>query len=88
MKPVEGAQLANRPNGGPGPEEMAQQTEQENRILALLDTLPKNKRQVLLLKFQQGLSYAEISQITGFTVTNVGFLIHTGLLTLRVKLGS
>ncbi len=86
MKPVEG--LADRPNGRPGPEEMAQRAEQQNRIHDLLEKLPEKNKRVLLLKFQRGLSYKEIASETGLTVSNVGFLIHTGILALRAELGS
>ena len=51
-----------------------------------LGGLPSNQQEVLRLKFQHGLSYKEISGVTGLTVTNVGFLIHTGLKTLRARL--
>ncbi len=40
------------------------------------------------LKFQGGLSYKQISEVTSLTVTNVGFLIHTGLKTLRQRLSA
>jgi RNA polymerase sigma-70 factor (ECF subfamily) len=43
---------------------------------------------VLYLKFQQGLSYKEIGKVTGHSVSNVGFLIHTGMKTLRGKVAS
>jgi RNA polymerase sigma-70 factor (ECF subfamily) len=38
------------------------------------------------LKFQGGLSYREISRVTGLTVSHVGVLIHTGLKSIRTKL--
>ena len=38
------------------------------------------------VKFQNDLSYKEISDITGLTVTNVGFLLHVGLKKLRTLL--
>jgi RNA polymerase sigma-70 factor (ECF subfamily) len=50
--------------------------------------LPANQREVLYLKFQQGLSYKEIGKVTGHSVSNVGFLIHTGMKTLRGKVAS
>ena len=43
----------------------------------------ENQREVVRLKFQAGLSYAEISRVTGHSVSNVGFLLHTALKTLR-----
>jgi RNA polymerase sigma factor (sigma-70 family) len=55
-------------------------------IYKLLAGLPTNQQEVVRLKFQNGLSYKEISQVTGHTVTNVGFLLHTALKTLREKL--
>jgi RNA polymerase sigma-70 factor (ECF subfamily) len=49
----------------------------------LLDSLPKNQREVVYLKFQCDLSYKEISEVTRLTVSNVGFLIHTALKNIR-----
>ena len=55
-------------------------------LLQTLETLPPNQREVIRLKFLHGHSYREISQLTQLTEGNVGFLIHTGLKTLRRKL--
>jgi RNA polymerase sigma factor (sigma-70 family) len=56
------------------------------QVLRLVETLPKNQREVIVLKFQHDLSYKEISEITKLSVTNVGFLIHTAIKTLRKEL--
>ena len=37
------------------------------------------------MKFQNDLSYQQISEITKLSVSNVGVLIHTALKTLRQK---
>lgn len=50
--------------------------------------LSKRQQEVLVLKFQNDLSYKEISQITGLSVSNVGYLIHEGVQNLRKNLGS
>lgn len=73
---------------GPGlqPDEHAQQQERFIRLMELLKRLPENQREVILLKFQQGLSYQEIQRITGLSTGNIGFLIHTGLHRLRTIL--
>jgi len=55
------------------------------RVLALLDTIPAKQREAIRLKFQGGLSYAEIARVTDCSVGYVGFLIHTGLKALREK---
>ncbi len=55
-------------------------------ILRIVATLPKNQREVIRLKFEHDLSYKEIAAITGLSATNVGFLIHTAIQTLRKAL--
>ena len=57
-----------------------------SHVLRVMETLPKNQREVLRLKFQCDLSYKEISEITKLSVTNVGFLIHTAIKTLRKEM--
>jgi RNA polymerase sigma factor (sigma-70 family) len=52
-------------------------------VLQILETLPRNQREVVHLKFQGGLSYKEISAITGLSTSNVGFLLHTAVRTIR-----
>ncbi len=48
--------------------------------------LPESEREVLRLKFQHGLSYAEIAGVTGQPVGTVGWLVHKGIRSLRGKL--
>jgi RNA polymerase sigma-70 factor (ECF subfamily) len=52
----------------------------------VVQTLPKNQREVIYLKFQCDLSYKEISDITKLSVTNVGFLIHTAVRNIRQQM--
>jgi RNA polymerase sigma factor (sigma-70 family) len=56
------------------------------QILQFVETLPKNQREVIYLKFQCDLSYKEISSITNLSVTNVGFLIHTAVRAIRKQM--
>jgi RNA polymerase sigma-70 factor (ECF subfamily) len=58
------------------------------RILDALETLPPNQREVVYLKFQGGLSYKEISAVTGLSVSNVGFLLHTAVRAIRRQLSA
>jgi RNA polymerase sigma factor (sigma-70 family) len=68
------------------PHQKVEQGESTGLALETLETLPANQKEVLRLKFQHGLSYREIASITSLTVTNVGFLIHTGLKTIRQRM--
>jgi len=70
----------------PSPPELAEHRESAARVLDLLETLPASQREAIRLKFQNGFSYREISRISGQSVTNVGYLIHIGLKTLRGQL--
>ncbi len=67
----------------PDPSELAERRDATARVVDLLETLPASQREVIRLKFQNGFSYQEISRISGYSVSNVGYLIHTGLKTLR-----
>jgi RNA polymerase sigma factor (sigma-70 family) len=67
----------------PDPAEQAERRDLSARVLSLMDSLPLNQREVIRLKFQNGFSYQEISRISGHSVSNVGFLIHAGMKTLR-----
>ena len=83
MKPLDEAQLDARPSPARSPAAEAAHRDLSGRVLAMLATLPCHQQEVVRLKFQNGLSYQEISRITRLTVGNVGFLIHTALKTLR-----
>ena len=75
-------------DAGPGAD--LERREALSQVLRLLETIPGDQQEVIRLKFQNGFSYREISGVTGLSVSNVGFLMHTGLKTLRqrVRAGS
>ncbi len=65
------------------PDRVADWDERIAQVMNALDRISDNQRQVIRLKFQQGMSYKEISEATGLASGNVGFLLHTGLKRLR-----
>ncbi len=48
----------------------------------LLNQLPVRDREVVILKIYEEKSYREISEITGLTESNVGYILHHSLKTL------
>ena len=74
------------PSPAPDPAAATEHADSAAEVLRSLDHLPDPQREAILLKFAHNLSYKEIAQVTGHTVSNVGFLIHTGLKTLRTRL--
>ncbi len=65
------------------PDQAAETRDSAARVLEFLDQLPTNQQEVIRLKFQNELSYREIAEVTGLTVSNVGFLLHVGIKQLR-----
>lgn len=86
MKPLEAAGMDTQASLEPSPATQAERRDLNTLALQVLATLPPHQQEVVRLKFQNGLSYQEISRITRLTVTNVGFLIHTALKNLRHEL--
>jgi len=86
MNPVTEAELEVFENPAPSPSEAAQKRETTSQIGHILKSLPPRQREVIHLKFQQNLSYREIGEITGNTVSYVGVLIHTAIKTIRESL--
>ena len=75
-----------RPCTAPDPSAVIEQRENADSIFELLEALSPNQREVIRLKFQNDLSYREIADVTKLSVTNIGFLLHTGLKKLRALL--
>ncbi len=85
MKPLTEQDAQARPADTATPHEAAEQAEEASQVSAALADLPANQQEVLRLKFQSDFSYKQIAGITGLSVTNVGFLIHTGIKKLRTQ---
>jgi RNA polymerase sigma-70 factor (ECF subfamily) len=51
-----------------------------------LGALDERSREVLKLKFEENLSYREISAKTGLSVSNVGYLLHQALKVIAAEL--
>jgi len=61
----------------------SEQNERSRKVWQVLRLLPQNQQEIVRLKFQNDLSYREIAEITGLSVSNVGVLLHYALLKLR-----
>ncbi|MBN1444345.1 MAG: sigma-70 family RNA polymerase sigma factor [Planctomycetes bacterium] len=77
--------VAAREDQAPAPSAVERQ-EMADLVTEKLLGLPPRQRDVLILKVQEEKSYREISEITGLTTSNVGYLIHQGLKTLAANL--
>ena len=69
------------------PEAALLQSEERERLLKLIRHLPPERQQLLILKFVEHLSNAEIGQVMGRTEGAIKSLYHRTLLSLRDELG-
>ncbi len=83
MEPLSDVDLAVRPAADPDPASQSERCDRLQAVAHLLTELPERQQELIRLKFQEDLSYKEISAITALSVSNVGFLLHTGIQTLR-----
>ena len=56
------------------------------RLMEHVKALPKNKQEVVRLRFHGNHSYQQISEITGLSVGNVGFILNAAMHHLRDKM--
>jgi RNA polymerase sigma-70 factor (ECF subfamily) len=71
---------------GRDPASLAELRDTSRVVLLALEQLPEKQQEVVRLKYQNELSYREISQVTGLSVSNVGFILHAALKSIREKL--
>ncbi|GAB4505566.1 MAG: hypothetical protein Fur0043_25620 [Anaerolineales bacterium] len=69
------------------PETQLVHTEEQEALLRLIRKLPPDRQHLLILKFVENLSNAEIGQIMGRSEGAVKSLYHRTLLTLRDQIG-
>jgi len=82
LAPDSGAEAANTATA-PLQDVQAEQNRQKKSVAEALTSLSDKQQEVIRLKFQAGLSYREIARVTGYSVTNVGYLLHTAIEKLR-----
>ncbi|MFD2444743.1 RNA polymerase sigma factor [Bacillus sp. CGMCC 1.16607] len=66
------------------PEIILLKKEEERQIKSLIHTLPEEERMIILLRFVNELSYEEISELLGITVSNVGIKLYRAKKKMRV----
>lgn len=69
-----------------GPAEQAEAQDQQDHLLGLVSALPHAQREVVQLRFQGGLAYKDIAEVTGHSVSYVGVLLHEAMKHLREQM--
>jgi RNA polymerase sigma-70 factor (ECF subfamily) len=77
---------ADTPDPQPLPDEQIARWEGIGLVRLSLETLDDRSRELVKLKFNENLSYKEMSARTGLTVSHVGYLLHHALKTMADEL--
>ena len=85
MHPLNDVQADSRPSRETNQADAMENREAAGRIQKMLCDLPDNQQEVIRLKVEHDLSYREIGKVMGISVSNVGYLIHQGMKTLRQR---
>ncbi len=80
--------LLRLPGPGDNPERTVERNEEQEALLAAIRRLPPDRQQLLILKFGERLSNAEIGRIMGRTEGAIKSLYHRTLIALREDLRS
>ena len=70
----------------PLPDEYLEKMEAIGQARLSLEVLDSRSRELIRLKFEEGLSYKEISQRANLSISNVGYLLHHALKDLAAAL--
>ena len=76
------------PSPDSGPQAKVERRQTLSRLQQLVEDLPEREREAVRLKFGGGLSYQEIADTMQLSVSNVGFILHSAMKTLRTELRS
>lgn len=63
--------------------QMPEEEIEKNEIFGVINDFPPEQQEIFILKFQEGHTNIEISEITGMSVSNIGIIIFRGLKIIR-----
>jgi RNA polymerase sigma-70 factor (ECF subfamily) len=72
----------------PGPQEMAERGERSARVQALIENLSPQDRAAVVMRYWYDLSYEEIAEATGVTVSSVKSRLHRARVALGEMMGA
>jgi RNA polymerase sigma-70 factor (ECF subfamily) len=83
---VEHEEFEHHPVENVSPLQAMARRETVERLMEHVKSMPKNQQEVVRLRFHGDHSYQEISEITGLSVGNVGFILNAAMRHLRQKM--
>jgi RNA polymerase sigma-70 factor (ECF subfamily) len=83
---VDGEPMLRLASDSPSPDESAEASEQRERALSVLRSLPEEYRQVLMLRYLAGADYDSIARQLALSNGSLRGLLHRGMEMLRARL--
>ena len=83
MQPLTEEHIIKDESREPAPDACLEKKDRFSMLFALVDKLSDKQKEVVCLKFQSNMSYKEISETTGNSVSNVGFILHSAMSELK-----
>lgn len=80
--------VPDRRSGAPGPAELAEHSDELQRLLSHLATLPDRHREILLMRVVAGLSAQEVADALEMSAGSVRVAQHRALSDLRRRIGA
>lgn len=71
--------------GEASPDDQMERRERDRRLAEFVAELPDRERELVRLKFQVGLSYREIEEVTGISQGNIGYFLHCAVKELKLR---
>ena len=78
-QPLEDGQAESIASQDPDPSDAAAASETKRLIVETVETLPETQQEVFRLKFEGGLTYREISAVTGMPLSTVSYQVHAAM---------
>lgn len=86
METLSETMAATCPSPAPDPAVVLEGRQTTSRVTEILAFLPANQQEAIRLKFQEGMSYRDISEVMTLSVSHVGVLLHKALKAIRQQL--
>jgi RNA polymerase sigma-70 factor (ECF subfamily) len=84
--PDDGGAPIEWPDDAPTPDQALQRLEAADHTRRCLESLDERSRHLIRLKFEEKHSYRRISELTGISIGNVGYILHHALKQLADEL--
>lgn len=86
MHAVDSEQLDTYESEGTSPSALIDKQQRLGQIRQIIQTLPEQQQEIVVLKFQNGMTYRQISEVTSLSVSHVGVVLHHAMKAIKSQI--